>query len=69
MGTADTRSQAQKPRSGKSFAAGLLSRRTTLKRLGFTDDEVDAELAEAERDARLGADIRLGRYVTDLAAQ
>jgi hypothetical protein len=42
---ADTRSQAQEADSAqKLFAAGILSRRTTLKRLGFTDDEIAAEL-------------------------
>lgn len=43
---ADTRSQAQEADSAaKLFAAGIISRATTLRRLGFTDDEITAELA------------------------
>lgn len=42
---ADTRSQAQEADAAqKLYAAGLLSRTTTLRKLGFTDDEIAEEL-------------------------
>lgn len=50
---ADTRSQAQEADSAqKLFAAGILSRKTTLKRLGFTDDEIAEELRNVAEESR-----------------
>ncbi|BBX39812.1 hypothetical protein MSIM_12630 [Mycobacterium simiae] len=66
---ASTRSTAAEADAAvKLFQAGILSRRTTLARMGFSEDEITAELNQAEFDARIGADIRLGRYVSDLIA-
>ncbi len=48
---ASTRSVAQECDAAvKLFQSGLLSRRATLQRLGLSDDEIDAELAERDRD-------------------
>jgi hypothetical protein len=68
---ASTRSiAAEADAAVKLYAAGLLSRRATLKRLGLTDDQIDAELAEVTNDARDARDIIMGRHlsrVTDAA--
>ncbi|MBI3217599.1 MAG: phage portal protein [Mycobacterium sp.] len=64
---ADTRSQAQEADAAvKLYQAGVLSRRATLKRLGFSEDEISQEIFEMRREAQLGADIRLGRYMAQL---
>ena len=64
---ADTRSEAQlADASVKLFTAGLLSRRVTLKRLGLTDDEIDAEMTAIDYDAAQARDIRFGRMLTDI---
>jgi hypothetical protein len=65
---ADTRSQAQESDAAvKLYQAGILSRTGVLKRLGLTADEIAEELANTRRDAQLGQDIKLGRYLTDLS--
>ncbi|ORA68290.1 hypothetical protein BST23_04205 [Mycolicibacterium elephantis] len=47
---ADTRSQAQEADATvKLFAAGLLSRTSALRKLGWTDDEIAAELVHPSR--------------------
>jgi hypothetical protein len=51
----------------KYFASGLLSRETVLRRMGMSEAEVAQELKNVGRDAQLGADIRLGRYVGGLS--
>ncbi|MGD9621247.1 MAG: phage portal protein [Mycolicibacterium sp.] len=62
---ASTRSVAQESDAAvKLFAAGVLSRETTLARLGFTADEIEAEMGRVRDDALVGADIRLGRYLS-----
>ena len=43
----------------------ILSRTAILRRLGMSDDEIAEELGDVQRDARLGADIRMGRFMTD----
>jgi hypothetical protein len=51
---ADSRSVAAEADSAqKLYAAGILSRTTTLKRLGFTDDEIAAELHNLAAESRL----------------
>lgn len=63
---ADTRSEAQTADAAvKMYQAGILSRTAVLKRLGFTDDEIAEELKNVASDARLGADVRLGRYLSE----
>lgn len=47
----------------KMYQAGIYSRETTLAYLGMTEDQIALEMARTQRDAQLGADIRLGRYV------
>lgn len=65
---ASTRSTAAEADAAvKLYQAGILSRRTTLARLGFSEDEIDTELSQAQADAQIGADIRLGRYASDLS--
>lgn len=62
---ASTRSQAQEADAAvKLFAAGILSRAAVLKRLGFSDDEIDDELSRLNADAQDAADITLGRTVS-----
>ena len=43
----------------------ILSRTAILRRLGMSDDEIAEELGNVQRDPRLGADIRMGRFMTD----
>ncbi|MDP7728479.1 phage portal protein [Mycobacterium sp. TY813] len=62
---ADTRSQAQEADYAvKLFSAGILSKTATLRKLGFSEDEVKQELIDFERDARFASDIRLGKFIT-----
>lgn len=63
-GTASTAAEADA--AVKYFSAGLLSRRTTLARLGFSEDQIDAELAELDRDAAIANDLRFGKYINGL---
>lgn len=62
-----TRSEAQSSDSAvKLFQSGLLSRRATLRRLGFSDDEIAEELSAVDQDASNARDISLGRYMSGL---
>jgi len=64
-GPFDVRSEAAAADAAtKLYASGLLSRRATLQRLGFAEDQIDAELAAIETDARNSRDIVMGRYVS-----
>jgi hypothetical protein len=64
-----TRSVAQESDAAlKLFAAGILSRRGVLKRLGLSDVEIDEELAHFNRDAQDSADIALGRFASSLSS-
>ncbi|MCW2625327.1 phage portal protein [Mycobacterium sp.] len=64
---ADTRSQAQEADYAvKLYSAGILSRTGVLKRLGLTADEIADELENTRRDAQLGHDIKLGKYLTEM---
>lgn len=66
-GPADTRSHAQEADAAvKLYQAGLLSRRATLRRLGFSDDAISDELAAVDQDASNARDISLGRYMSGL---
>lgn len=59
-----TRSESQAADAAvKLFQSGLLSRRATLARLGLSEDEINAELADINRDASTARDITLGRYM------
>ncbi|MCV7195403.1 phage portal protein [Mycobacterium angelicum] len=64
-GTASTAAEADA--AVKYFTSGLLSRRTTLARLGFSADQIEAELAQLEQDAAISADIKFGRYISGLS--
>jgi hypothetical protein len=65
-GPADSRSEAQQADAAvKLFQTGVLSRTATLRSLGYSDDEIALELTNTRTDAALGADARLGRYLTD----
>ena len=67
---AATRSTAQESDSAqKLYSAGILSRTGVLKRLGYSDDEIAAELNHSLTDARIGADIRLGRYLSEASTK
>ncbi|SHX04470.1 Phage portal protein, SPP1 Gp6 [Mycobacteroides abscessus subsp. abscessus] len=67
-GPFDQRSEAASADAAvKLYASGLLSRTATLRRLGFTANEIAEELGHIERDAQLGQDIALGRYVRNVA--
>ena len=46
----------------KLFSSNLLSRTAVLRRLGYTDDDIAAELDLYRRDAQMSADITTGRY-------
>lgn len=62
-----TRSEAQAADGAtKLFQSGLLSRRATLQRLGLSEDEIDAEMAQIDQDAANARDITLGRYMSGL---
>jgi len=52
--------------SAKMYGAGLLPRRVVLEKLGYDAAEVDAIVAELERDASISKDLQLGRYLTGL---
>lgn len=63
-----TRSEAQAADGAvKLYQAGILSRTAVLAKLGYSDDAIAAELTNTRRDAQIGADVRLGRYMTDLS--
>ncbi|AGB24546.1 Phage portal protein, SPP1 Gp6 [Mycobacterium sp. JS623] len=63
---ADTRSQAAEADAAqKLYSSGILSRTAILRRLGLTDGEIAEELDNVQRDASIGADISIGRYVRD----
>lgn len=63
-----TRSQAQESDAAvKLFQAGILSRTAVLRRLGYSDEQIAEELANVTRDAKLGQDIRLSAYLSDVA--
>ncbi|PVA41026.1 phage portal protein [Mycobacteroides abscessus] len=65
-GPFDQRSEAASADAAvKLYSSGLLSRTATLQRLGFTADEIAEELDHIERDAQLGHDITVGRYIRD----
>jgi hypothetical protein len=62
---ASTRSVAQEAdAAAKLFAAGLLSRRATLARLGLSEDEIAAEMAAIDSDAANARDIVMGRHMS-----
>lgn len=59
-----TRSEAQHADAAvKLFSAGILSRETTLRRLGFNDQEVAAELSRHRDDAQLSEDAQVASYL------
>lgn len=59
---ADTRSQAQEADAAtKLYQAGILSRAGTLRRLGFSEDEIEAEL-EARADEAINEGPSAGLY-------
>lgn len=65
---ADTRSEAQTADAAvKLYQAGILSVRATMKRLGFSDDEIETVMAEIDQDARNSRDITFGRYAAEVA--
>ena len=65
---ADTRSEAQVSDSvTKLVAQGILSRSGALRRMGYSEAEIERELADIRRDAQIGSDVRLGRYLGDLS--
>lgn len=62
--SAATRSEAQEADATvKLFQAGLLSRRVALARLGFAEDEIEAELDAIDHDAANARDITVGTYM------
>jgi hypothetical protein len=64
---ASTRSVAQEADAAvKLFQAALLSRESTLTRLGMTSDEIETEMDRAATDAALATDIKFGRYMTEM---
>ena len=48
----------------KLFSAGILSRETTLRRLGMSDDAVAVELSRHKDDMALGEDAKLAGYLS-----
>lgn len=65
--SAATRSVAQEADAAvKLFQSGLLSRRATLQRLGFSEDEIAAELEQIQTDAHDARDIAFGRLIGDM---
>lgn len=66
-GPFDTRSeQAGADAASKLLGSGVLSRRTILTRMGFSQDQVERELEEIDHDAANARDIVQGRFMTDL---
>lgn len=65
FGPFDQRSEAAAAdASVKLYQSGLLSKQATLRRLGFTEDEITAEMTQTSTEAQMAADVRLGRYLT-----
>lgn len=63
-----TRSVAQDADAAqKLYAAGIISRETTLARLGFSEDEIAQEMSRLERDANIANDLRFGKYLNGLS--
>ncbi|ODQ96675.1 hypothetical protein BHQ17_00055 [Mycolicibacterium holsaticum] len=61
---AATRSVAQDAdAASKLYQIGLLSRETTLRRLGFTDAEIAEEMRRHQNDMQLGEDAKVGSYL------
>lgn len=64
-GPFDVRSEAAAAdASSKLFASGLLSRRATLERLGFSQDQIERELSSINQDAADARDITVGRFMS-----
>lgn len=60
---ASTKSTAQEMDAAqKAMTSKLLSRRTILARLGMSDDEIEREIQEIERDAAAARDIAIGAW-------
>jgi hypothetical protein len=51
--------------SVKLYQAGVISRSSVLRRMGFDDDAVTRELEDMNSDTVLGHDIAIGRYMRD----
>ncbi|MGE2692214.1 phage portal protein [Mycolicibacterium pulveris] len=51
----------------KLYGAGILSRETTLRRLGMNDQEVAEELARHQSDMQLGEDAKVGSYLAAIS--
>lgn len=65
---ASTRSLAQEADAAvKLHQAGLLSRESTLARLGMTADEIATELSRTAADAALASDLKLSRFMSDMS--
>lgn len=63
--SAATRSEAQEADAAvKLYQSGLLSRPATLARLGFTEDEITAEMANIKADANDARAINLDRIIS-----
>lgn len=63
-GTSSTAAEADA--AVKYFSSGLLSRRTTLARMGMSQEEIEAELQEIESDAALANALKFGKYISDV---
>jgi hypothetical protein len=64
-GPFDVRSEAAAADAAtKLYASGLLSRRATLARLGFSQDAIEAELSAITSDARDARDLAVGAYMS-----
>jgi len=50
----------------KLYGSGLLSRRATLRRLGFSEEEIAAELEAINKDAQDNRDIALGTAMSQI---
>ncbi len=64
-GPFDVRSEAAAADAAtKLYGSGLLSREATLARLGFSQEQIERELASVGRDAANARDITMGRYMS-----
>ena len=63
-GPFDVRSEAAaSDAASKLFGAGILSRRATLERMGFSQDQIERELSSINQDAQNARDIVLGNVM------
>ncbi|MBI3227182.1 MAG: phage portal protein [Mycolicibacterium cosmeticum] len=64
---ASTRSVAQEADAAqKLYAAKILDRRSVLRTLGYTDDEIDTIVSSLTDEAKTNKDIERGRYMDDV---